>query len=163
MKPKLIAVLFVVLTSCSSLSPQTREMVGRPAPFVRLTMLDGDYVPLNAFRGKKVMLLFWASWCRYSRRAIHKFNQAAGEAGRGNAKFIAVSVDKHSDYEPVLKFIEEHDLRAVEHAFSGNDFRDEAYLAFHLTTAPVFVVIDENGKVLDAGHSIAVIRRHIEH
>lgn len=36
---------------------------GQPAPDFELESLDGDTVRLSDFRGKKVFLNFWASWC----------------------------------------------------------------------------------------------------
>ena len=36
---------------------------GRPAPDFTLTALDGSSVSLSSFRGKYVLIDFWASWC----------------------------------------------------------------------------------------------------
>ena len=38
-------------------------LVGRPAPALGLTTLDGKPVSLEAERGKVVVINFWASWC----------------------------------------------------------------------------------------------------
>ncbi|HXH23680.1 MAG TPA: TlpA disulfide reductase family protein [Vicinamibacterales bacterium] len=38
-------------------------IIGRPAPGFALTLLDGQAVALDDFRGKVVFVNFWASWC----------------------------------------------------------------------------------------------------
>jgi len=37
--------------------------VGKPVPDVILPSIDGKSVSLNSFKGKIVLLAFWASWC----------------------------------------------------------------------------------------------------
>lgn len=59
----LISVLFL-LTSCSPafLSAPAPE-VGAQAPDFSLQGLDGDLISLSQFRGRVVLLNFWATWC----------------------------------------------------------------------------------------------------
>lgn len=38
-------------------------IIGRPAPGFALTLFDGRTVRLEDFRGKVVLVNFWASWC----------------------------------------------------------------------------------------------------
>ena len=45
------------ITSAQSIQP------GKPAPDFTLPTLDGEPVALKNFRGKKVLVNFWASWC----------------------------------------------------------------------------------------------------
>ena len=37
--------------------------VGKPVPAVTLPSIDGQSVSLDSFKGKIVLLAFWASWC----------------------------------------------------------------------------------------------------
>ncbi len=43
--------------------PTTGVQVGSPAPELTLKTLDGQTVKLSDYRGKVVMLNFWATWC----------------------------------------------------------------------------------------------------
>ena len=36
---------------------------GNPAPDFQLTTLEGEKVKLSDYKGKKVILNFWATWC----------------------------------------------------------------------------------------------------
>lgn len=47
----------------SSLSATPQGLVGQPAPEIVLPDPDGKEVKLSSFRGKYVLVDFWASWC----------------------------------------------------------------------------------------------------
>ena len=56
-------VLGLVLSGCSSSSPETQPASSNSAPDFQLDNLRGEAVSLAQFRGKPVLLNFWASWC----------------------------------------------------------------------------------------------------
>jgi len=49
----------LLIAGCSNSGPQ----VGKLAPDFQLQSLDGQTVSLSDFRGKPVLVNFWASWC----------------------------------------------------------------------------------------------------
>ncbi len=44
--------------------PPDSPQVGKPAPDFALRSLDDQVVTLNAFRGKPIIVNFWATWCQ---------------------------------------------------------------------------------------------------
>ena len=55
-----------LLSSCARPTSQTEEsniQVGQPAPKFKLPDLNGQEVSLDQYKGKIVMLDFWATWC----------------------------------------------------------------------------------------------------
>ena len=58
----LALLLVVVLAACTS-SDAPRAEVGERAPTFASVDLDGGKVRLEDFRGRTVLLNFWASWC----------------------------------------------------------------------------------------------------
>lgn len=42
--------------------PSAQVAVGKPAPSFALTLLSGEKVQLTEFRGRVLVLNFWASW-----------------------------------------------------------------------------------------------------
>ena len=69
----LLASLVLVAVSCSrsfKTSPETSDEkpipgtnIGNLAPDFQLQSLSGEDVSLQGFRGRPVLLNFWASWC----------------------------------------------------------------------------------------------------
>lgn len=57
--------LLILVTGCTTpqVSPQISPQVGEKAPDFALTSLDEQKISLSAFKGKPVLLNFWASWC----------------------------------------------------------------------------------------------------
>jgi len=56
-----LAGLALLTTGCLSSMRYDHQMRGKPAPDFELTALDGGKVRLSEFRGKPVLLSFWAS------------------------------------------------------------------------------------------------------
>lgn len=42
---------------------ESQALIGHPAPELKLVTVSGKSIQLSDFRGKVVMLNFWASWC----------------------------------------------------------------------------------------------------
>lgn len=61
-----VAALFLMMLS-SCMRPSSRQEavveIGQPAPKFKLLDLKGQEVSLDQFKGKVVMLDFWATWC----------------------------------------------------------------------------------------------------
>ena len=71
------------------------ELLGRQAPEFTLTDLSGSPVALSEFRGREVLLSFWASWCLYCVEESRLLGRLA-ERYR-DLKIIIVTVDSSSE------------------------------------------------------------------
>src|ERR1700751_3562521 len=69
----LMLCLFVHIASANDL------IVGRPAPAITLTTLDGKHIDLRDLRGKVVILTFWATWCDPCRDELPLLSRYASE------------------------------------------------------------------------------------
>jgi thiol-disulfide isomerase/thioredoxin len=64
-----------------------------PAPGFELRDLKGNQVSLSEFRGKAVVLNFWATWCAPCRRELPWFVEFQNEYGPRGLQIIGVSMD----------------------------------------------------------------------
>ena len=72
------------------------------APEFTLTDLQGGKVSLNSYRGKVVLLDFWATWCEPCREEIPRFIALQNEYGAQGLQIIGISMD--DDEQPVRDF-----------------------------------------------------------
>src|SRR5260370_35118671 len=62
-----------------------------PAPQVELSSLDGQRLKLSSFRGRVVLLTFWATWCAPCRTEIPKLNGLQHDHETGGITVVACS------------------------------------------------------------------------
>jgi peroxiredoxin len=129
-----------------AVSPQTMTPVtNRPAaPDFALTDLDGKPHRLSAYRGKIVLLNFWATWCPPCRKELPSM-QRAYEKLRGE-RFAMLAVDVGEDEETVLPFTLS---TGVELTFPILfDKSGETIKAWPVKGLPTTFVIDPEGRIV---------------
>jgi thiol-disulfide isomerase/thioredoxin len=72
------------------------------APDFSLPELTGQRLNLSSWRGKVVLLDFWATWCDACREGIPHFVELASKYGGQGLQIIGVSMDDAP--EPVREF-----------------------------------------------------------
>lgn len=69
------------------------KAVGELAPNFVLPTPDSTWIDLADYRGKYVLLEFWASWCKPCRQMHPHLREIQERYGEGNFKLISVSMD----------------------------------------------------------------------
>ncbi len=78
------------------------------APDFTLKQLNGTPLRLSDYRGKVVLLDFWATWCAPCREEIPRFVEWQRKYGAQGLQVIGVSMD--DDLGPVQKFSREFNM-----------------------------------------------------
>ncbi len=65
-----------------------------PAPDFALSDLNGQQIKLSDYKGKVVVLNFWATWCPPCRKEIPDFNELQAQYGDKGLQFIGVALDE---------------------------------------------------------------------
>jgi cytochrome c biogenesis protein CcmG/thiol:disulfide interchange protein DsbE len=116
--------------------------LGRPAPDITLPALDGDGdIHLAAFRGKPVVVNFWASWCEPCKDEAPEFARAARELGK-NAHFLGVTM--LDGKEPAEDFAKRYDIPYP----SARDTRGVVAKRYGVTGVPETAFIDADGNLV---------------
>ncbi len=102
MNKALIAVLALALAACGS------PAGSRQAPELVLPDLAGKTVSLAAFRGKPVLVNFWATWCDTCRTEMPALEELYRRSGE-KYSVLGVSLDENAP-AAVPPFIKEHAL-----------------------------------------------------
>ena len=116
-------------------------VVGNPAPDFQLTDLQGKSHTLRQFRGKVVLLNFWATWCKPCVKEMPAM-QAAYDKLRDQG-FVVLAINELEDHERVEKHIKDHD-----HTFDVlMDEDNQVANLYGVVGLPVSVFIDQTGRV----------------
>jgi cytochrome c biogenesis protein CcmG/thiol:disulfide interchange protein DsbE len=76
-----------------------------PAPDFNLPLIDGGQLRLSSYRGKVVLLDFWATWCVPCREETPHFVDLQQKYGGEGLQIIGVSMDDSTD--PVRTFYQQ--------------------------------------------------------
>jgi thiol-disulfide isomerase/thioredoxin len=80
----------------------------RPAPTLRGNTLDGSGLDIASFRGKVVVVNFWASWCSPCRAESPNLVQVARETAAKGVQFVGVNIK--DELVPARRFDQVHDV-----------------------------------------------------
>ena len=119
-----------------------RDLVadGTPAPDLALRDLQGNLHRLSDYRGRPVMLHFWATWCGVCRQEFGALN--ALEADRGDAVLLAVA-DDGDDGAALRAFVKERGLTYP--VLRGSDSVSRQW---GITVFPTSFYLDRQGRIV---------------
>ncbi|MBS3109108.1 redoxin domain-containing protein [Candidatus Woesearchaeota archaeon] len=81
--------------------------IGEMAPDFGLEALDGRTVKLSEFRGKPVIINFWATWCPDCLIEMPWFEETHRES---NGSIILLGVDLQESREDMIRFVQENGI-----------------------------------------------------
>jgi peroxiredoxin len=112
LKARVVVVLVLLFLFASLLSGcrsgPSKGPAGSAAPDFTVTDLQGKKLALSDYRGKVVLLDFWATWCAPCLEEIPHFVDMQQKLGPQGFQAIGISMDDGP--KPVQEFYQEHKL-----------------------------------------------------
>lgn len=137
--PEYNAAVLEALDQAMALKP------GRPAPDFTLRDLEDQPVSLSQFRGRVVLLDFWASWCGPCIANLPSIRKLKKKTNDLPVVFLNLSLD--SSDAAWRKAIEEHGIEGV-HVRSGVAGSGPA-VDYNVRGIPAYFLVDPQGMVLE--------------
>jgi peroxiredoxin len=122
------------------------DVRGVPAPDFELASLDGRKVKLSDYRGKAVLLNFWATWCSPCKVEMPWFVDLQKKYGNDGLVVLGVAMDD-SDTPKIAQFASEMGVNYP--VLLGTDKVSEQY--GNVQFLPTTFYIDREGRIVGKG------------
>ncbi|OGP64265.1 MAG: hypothetical protein A2169_06375 [Deltaproteobacteria bacterium RBG_13_47_9] len=127
----------VVLSHCGKEKPSVTML----APNFTLRSLNGEEITLSDFKGKTVLLDFWATWCGPCREAIPHLIQLYNAYKDKGFVVVGMSLDK-GDIKNVRHFVTSMDI-----PYPIVIATDDVARSYAVTGLPTTFFIDKEGQI----------------
>lgn len=118
---------------------------GATAPEIKLQAPDGNMVSLSSFRGKYVLIDFWASWCGPCRQENPNVVKAYQAFKDKNFTILGVSLDE--DKDKWLEAIKKDNLTWT-HISDLKGWQSVAARDYNVNGIPANFLVDPNGVII---------------
>jgi len=132
----------------SMIDRMEKVQVGSEAPDFTLPDVNGNLVSLSSFRGKYLLVDFWAAWCPDCRKENPNIVSAWEKYKNKNFAVLGVSLDRNRDQW--LAAIEKDKLSWTQ-VSDLKYWSSEAAVLYCIRWIPMSFLIDPNGKIVAIG------------
>ena len=157
----LVAVLFGGLTAACSKNPAPAPtpapapkpapvptqgfQAGNLAPDFQLADMDGQSVSLSDFRGKTILLNFWASWCGPCRAEMPFIQEVFEDKRWSDNGLVILAINLGEDPATVKRFMQNNEISFPVLL----DIKQNVALEYNIRNIPASFFIDKDGIIRD--------------
>ena len=152
---KYFIALFIIFT----FSMKAQINVGDTIPSITLKNSSNKDVNITAFKGKYVLIDFWASWCAPCRSGNKKLVKLYNEVSQDKIEIIGISID--TDANKWLKAIEKDKIKFTQ-LIDPKGFDAETAILFGVDELPSKYLFNQEGILIAKNPSEEEIIKLIE-
>lgn len=142
-KPFLFAALFILF-----FLPQSGAALN--APDFSGKDLHGTEHTLAQYKGRPLVLYFWAPWCPYCVRDVDNMIRVHNEFSARGVAFVSVGLEDNR--ARLEKIVADHQI-PYPVLYDGKVWNNEIAQTYDVHGTPTFVLINRDGTVIGAGTS----------
>lgn len=142
-----LAAKFPAHTRLAEIKKSLAGLVGSPAPEITLPDPNGTPVKLSSFRGKYVLVDFWASWCKPCRQENPNVVKAFNRFKDKNFAILGVSLDRPGQKDDWTKAIMQDKLTWT-HVSDLMYWNSPIVPLYNISGIPYNVLVDPEGKII---------------
>ena len=122
--------------------------VGSKAPDINLTNSEGKQISLSSFKGKVVLIDFWASWCQPCRKENPHVVEIYRKYKNKNFEILGVSLDENqADWKAAIR----KDRLAWPQVSDLKKWESGVVKSYQVEAIPFSVLVDKEGKIIAKG------------
>lgn len=134
--------------SAKQLDPAKYMGKGVAFPAFSFKDLDGKDVSLDSFKGKLVLIDFWATWCGPCVAEMPRLHQVYAKYKASGFEILSLSLDKLAGDIIPFRADAAHPMPWT-HVFLGKDSKDPLLQAVNLSTIPRPILVGPEGKIVE--------------
>ena len=127
-------------------APGGQFALGAPAPDFTGTSLTGETVSLSDYKGKVVLVDFWATWCGPCIHELPNVVDAYKAYHDKGFEIVAISLDETR--EDLEAFLKEHPEMAWVQLFDGKGWESDIAMQYNVEAIPFTLLLDQEGIVV---------------
>ena len=137
-----------VVTFYTLLLNLKKVALGQPAPDFTQADTAGKPVSLHNFKGKYVLVDFWASWCKPCRHENPAVVSAFNKYKDRDFTIVSVSLDAPGAQDKWIKAIHDDGLTGWTHVSDLNFWGNEVAKLYSIQSIPQNFLLDKEGKII---------------
>jgi thiol-disulfide isomerase/thioredoxin len=153
----------MMISGCSRPPSESESsvQVGQPAPKFKLRDLNGKEITLDQYKGRVVLLDFWATWCNPCRMTMPIFERLQKEY---SSTLVLLAINLQEPKETVQEYVYSQGI----HSQVLLDEEGSVGMAYGTESIPMEVLVDKQGIVrqvhmgYDPRSTISKLRAEIE-
>jgi thiol-disulfide isomerase/thioredoxin len=126
------------------------DMIGTPPKAFSVKDLEDKDLAVESYKGKIVLIDFWATWCGPCVRELPNVIEAYKKYHDKGFEIIGVSLDK-DDKTVLTKFLESHPDMKWRQYYDGKFWKNELAVLYGVQSIPATYLIDQEGKIYRTG------------
>ncbi len=140
----LLALATVVAARTDTISQAELLFVNTKPPTIKFTAVDGTKFDLAQWRGKVVLVDFWATWCPPCRREVPTIVAAYRKLHDKGFEVVGISLDQSK--EQLMVFTKNNGMPWPQY-FDGKGWENELSTRFHIEGLPTMWLLDKQGRI----------------